>query len=212
MDLSIDSTSSIHIPPDISSLDLETALLLVQTHRVQLMDKQIQTQLNEVQARNNQISKTHDLQTALSKANAIFTKDSDATDGYKKAVDEAAKKLKKDLGKEKNANGKKKWTDKQKEQKCKEFIDKSLDAIKEINEMLEAAGYQQRISDATTKGELTTLIEQAQGDADKASNSQQLDMVRLQGLSGKRNEAFDVMTNFIKKLQDSRSAIISNMR
>ena len=34
---------------------------------------------------------------------------------------------------------------------------------------------------------------------DSMSNSQQMDMLRLQGLSNKRNEAFDTMTNFIKK-------------
>ena len=47
---------------------------------------------------------------------------------------------------------------------------------------------------------------------DSMSNSQQMDMLRLQSLSNKRNEAFDVMTNFVKKMQDSRSSIIGNMR
>ena len=47
---------------------------------------------------------------------------------------------------------------------------------------------------------------------DSLSNSQQMDMLRLQSLSNKRNEAFDLMTNFIKKMQDSRSSITSNMR
>ena len=41
---------------------------------------------------------------------------------------------------------------------------------------------------------------------------QQMDMLRLQSMTNKRNEAFDVMTNFIKKMQDSRSSIIGNMR
>lgn len=43
-------------------------------------------------------------------------------------------------------------------------------------------------------------------------NSQQMDMLRLQSLGNKRNETFDTMTNFIKKMQDSRSSIIGNMR
>lgn len=37
-------------------------------------------------------------------------------------------------------------------------------------------------------------------------------MMALQSLSNKRNESFDVMTNFIKKMQDGRSSILSNMR
>ena len=47
---------------------------------------------------------------------------------------------------------------------------------------------------------------------DNLSNTQQMEMLRLQGLTGKRNEAFDVMTNFLKKMQESRSSIIGNMR
>lgn len=47
---------------------------------------------------------------------------------------------------------------------------------------------------------------------DGLSNTQQMDMTRLQGMTNKRNEAFDVMTNFLKKMQDSRSSIIGNMR
>ena len=39
-----------------------------------------------------------------------------------------------------------------------------------------------------------------------------LKVKRLQSLSNKRNEAFETMTNFIKKMQDSRSSIIGNMR
>ena len=41
---------------------------------------------------------------------------------------------------------------------------------------------------------------------------QQMDMLRLQSLSNKRNEAFETMTNFIKKMQDNRNSIIGNMR
>ncbi|MBB6637378.1 hypothetical protein [Cohnella thailandensis] len=40
----------------------------------------------------------------------------------------------------------------------------------------------------------------------------QMDLLRLQSLTNKRNEAFDVMTNFIKKMQDSRNSILGNMR
>ena len=39
-----------------------------------------------------------------------------------------------------------------------------------------------------------------------------MDMLRLQSLSNKRNEAFDLMTNFMKKFADKRDAIIGNMR
>lgn len=63
-----------------------------------------------------------------------------------------------------------------------------------------------------TKGELDALISKTKGQIDSLSNTQQMDMLRLQSLSNKRNEAFDVMSNFVKKMQDSRSSIIGNMR
>ncbi|MED5019139.1 hypothetical protein P9847_17655 [Paenibacillus chibensis] len=63
-----------------------------------------------------------------------------------------------------------------------------------------------------TKDELDKISQDLKGQIDSLSNSQQMDMLRLQSLSNKRNEAFDTMTNFIKKMQDSRSSIIGNMR
>ncbi|MCR2799647.1 hypothetical protein QNO21_10980 [Microbacterium sp. zg-Y818] len=56
------------------------------------------------------------------------------------------------------------------------------------------------------------LRELLKTEMDSVGNSQQMDMLRLQSLSNKRNEAFDVMTNFLRKIQDSRSSIIGNMR
>ena len=47
---------------------------------------------------------------------------------------------------------------------------------------------------------------------DSMSNSQQMDMLRLQSLSNKRNEAFEIMTNFMKKMQDQLSSMIGNIR
>ncbi len=63
-----------------------------------------------------------------------------------------------------------------------------------------------------TKGNLDSFVQQTKSQIDSLSNSQQMDMLRLQSLSNKRNEAFEVMTNFIKKMQDNRNSIIGNMR
>jgi hypothetical protein len=54
--------------------------------------------------------------------------------------------------------------------------------------------------------------EQIKGKIDAMNSSQQMDMLRMQSLTNKRNEAFDLMTNFIKKMADSRSSILGNMR
>ena len=68
------------------------------------------------------------------------------------------------------------------------------------------------ISDVTNKSQLAAAVDNFKSMIDSQSNSQQMDMLRLQSLSNKRNEAFDLMTNFMKKMQDNRSSIIGNMR
>lgn len=55
-------------------------------------------------------------------------------------------------------------------------------------------------------------IESLKGQIDSLNSSQQMDMLKLQSLTNNRNEAFDLMTNFIKKMADSRSSILGNMR
>ncbi|OZB94366.1 hypothetical protein [Paenibacillus sp. XY044] len=56
------------------------------------------------------------------------------------------------------------------------------------------------------------LIEKVKSHIDNLSSSQQMDMIRLQELSNKRNEAMDVMSDYIKKMEDARSSILGNMR
>ncbi|WP_218821612.1 hypothetical protein [Saccharibacillus sp. O23] len=113
---------------DLSSMDVETALMMVQQQRAQLLDQQLADQANAVQERNAQL--------------AILSS---------------------------------------------------------------------QLKQAEANGDAATAA-QRQSEIDALSNSQQIDMLRLQSLSNKRNEAFDVMTNFVKKMQDSRSSIIGNMR
>lgn len=113
---------------DLSSMDIETALMMVQQERTKLLDIQLQAQIQEVQNRNQ--------------------------------------------------------------------------AIAELNVQLQAA---------IQNGD-TAQVQKLKNQIDAMGNSLQMDMLRLQSLSNKRNETFDVMTNFIKKMQDSRSSIIGNMR
>ena len=124
---------------DLGSMDIETAMLMVQSDRANLLENQLQTQLADVQKKNEQIAI---LNEQLSKLRAD-----------KESTTEEAKKV-----------------------------------------------------------ELEAQIQGLKSQIDSLSNSQQMDMLRLQSMSNKRNEAFDVMTNFVKKMQDSRSSIIGNMR
>lgn len=60
--------------------------------------------------------------------------------------------------------------------------------------------------------QLKTELDQLKAELNQLGNTQQMDMLKMQSLTNKRNQAFELMTNFIKKMQDSRSAILGNMR
>ena len=50
------------------------------------------------------------------------------------------------------------------------------------------------------------------GDMDKLNSDSQLDMIGIQGLVNKRNEAFDMLTNLLGKFQKTIDGIVSNLR
>lgn len=70
-------------------------------------------------------------------------------------------------------------------------------------------------SDANAEGKKATWetnISNLKGRTDSLNSSSQLDMIRLQGLMNKRNQAFEMMTNVLSKISKNRDAIIANMR
>ncbi|HEY4136738.1 MAG TPA: DM9 repeat-containing protein [Alphaproteobacteria bacterium] len=132
---------------DIQGMDLESAMMAIQSQRSELLENQLRDQIASVQARNNDIAK-------------LNVQISDLTT-----------------------------------ERAKLPAPNSMSA-----------------ADKTKAAQLDGQIQQLKGKIDALSNSQQMDMLRMQSLTNKRNEAFDLMTNFIKKMQDSRSSIIGNMR
>lgn len=149
---------------DITGMDIESALMMVQQQRAQQLDVQLNEQIQAVQKRNETIARWNQLSADL---NSVLT--GAAVDGKFTISGDLASKL--------NAEG---------------------------------------LGDASkteyTADELSQAIQQIRSKMDSESNSQQMDMLRLQSMTNKRNEAFDVMSNFIKKMEDSRSSIIGNMR
>jgi hypothetical protein len=65
---------------------------------------------------------------------------------------------------------------------------------------------------SVTAAELDSVKTTANAKADNLSSSQQLDMIRLQALQQRRTESFDVVTNTYKKVGESRSSVVSNIR
>ncbi|MGY1552040.1 hypothetical protein ACW5CM_09685 [Microbacterium sp. A588] len=84
----------------------------------------------------------------------------------------------------------------------------SVDEVKAagVDHPFLSASTEDRASDAAS------LLQSLRTMIDATANSQQMDMLRLQALTGKRNEEFDLMTNFVKKMNEARSSIIGNMR
>ena len=56
------------------------------------------------------------------------------------------------------------------------------------------------------------LVATLRVERDAVTNTQQMDMLRLAGLTDKRSEAFDLMSSFLTKMQGSQSSIVGNMR
>lgn len=158
---------------DISSMDLETALMAVQQQRSQLLDQQLKDQITAVQAKNDQIAKLNNLLAAAYGISGKFGSDAKTGDSIPNDAD-------------------------------------TQQRMSALNAAAASAGV--TVPALANKGQLDGFIQQMKSTIDSMSNSQQMDMLRLQSLSNKQNEAFDVMTNFIKKMQDSRSSIIGNMR
>jgi hypothetical protein len=149
---------------NIQDMDLETAMMAVQSSRASMLDEQLKDQIAAVQAKNETISQLNQLLGVINEELGKFPSGAEVGSAVQLADDKGA--------------------------------------------MFTAMG----MAIPQTKGELENLLGQIKSKIDSASNSQQMDMLRLQSLSNKRNEAFDVMTNFVKKMQDSRSSIIGNMR
>jgi hypothetical protein len=149
---------------NIQGMDLETAMMAVQSSRASMLEDQLKDQIESVQAKNETISKLNQLLGVINEELAKLPSGAGADAAVNLADDKGAM-----------------------------FTAMSM-AIPQ------------------TKGELENLLGQIKSQIDSASSSQQMDMLRLQSLTNKRNEAFDTMTNFIKKMQDSRSSVIGNMR
>lgn len=199
---------------DIQGMDLETAMMAVQSNRANLLETQLKDQIAQVQAKNDQISKLNEALGLLTKLQAGIPSSANAGDkltNYLKADDCA---LEKQINTALSEAGVAPFnaTNEGKGGRT-EAWNTNADKNSTVGTAnADASWLPGGISGNATKGELDGVIQQLKSQIDSQSNSQQMDMLRLQSLSNKRNEAFDLMTNFIKKMQDNRSSIVGNMR
>ena len=219
----------------VQSMDIETVLLAVQNQRATLLEGQLRGQLETVTAKNESIGKANEQlnakRTELAALEGSYTTD--------QAGLTELKLMKEQLQTVQNRDPKG-WTGlsygwaNDNAAASKQMLERvnaqgltHLTAPRDIdgNGTMDASGatvgdwikqLDAKISAIEAKPEQIAAakaeIENLKTGIDSLSNSQQMDMLRLQSLSNKRNEAFDIMTNFMKKMQDNRSSIISNMR
>ncbi|CUR74150.1 hypothetical protein AADG64_23695 [Achromobacter xylosoxidans] len=199
MPVAVAVTSASIVSQALLSGDLETALLAVQTNRTQLLDKQLSSQITAVQQKNEQAAKLNAVMSAINTVMAQYPKDGDSDATIKD------------------------W-DQTKVVKYEMPLNQALkDAgITDIPSWSSGTGQlpngQANITGTAVfhgsrnLGDIKGMQSFIQGKLDSLNSTQQMDMMALQSLSNKRNESFDVMTNFIKKMQDGRSNIVSNMR
>jgi arsenate reductase-like glutaredoxin family protein len=164
---------------NIQNMDIEAALMMVQSQRTALLDGQLKTQTSQVQQRNETIADLNGAVKTFAAIGDALTGNQTAT-GATKAPGQGS---------------------------TLESAIKTLES-----QGIETGKLREFAKDGFSKDELSQLVAITKSHVDSQSNSQQMDMLRLQSMSNKRNEAFDVMTNFVKKMQESRSSIIGNMR
>lgn len=167
---------------NLEGMDIESALLMVQQQRTKLLDEQLNHQILEVQKRNEQASQMNNVHLILKAMN-----------------DELGLIL----------------------LNSQQSIDTSTlsDHLTELNAIYQSIGMDKLDLnfDSTQKEHLVNLKSKVEIELtkvktylDSISNSQQMDMLRLQSLSNKRNETFNTMTQFINKMNESRSKILEN--
>ncbi|GAA4840505.1 hypothetical protein GCM10023310_18020 [Paenibacillus vulneris] len=86
----------------------------------------------------------------------------------------------------------------------------TLDA--DLQKKLTENGISVPSSNKWTQADVDRALESLRSKIDSLNSAQQMDMLRLQSLTNKRNEAFDAMSNFIKKMAEQRGNIVGNMR
>lgn len=201
-------TGGVHVA-DVKGLDLETAMMVIQSQRAELLETQLKGQLEEIQKRNASIANLNNLLGHLKGMRPSGT-NPDATanvGGDEKTTNDALKMMREaGLGPPTVPN------DQVSELSHMETKSITLPFFNHKHTWQEKVIDRAAYTPTLKQADFDKYVEQLKGKIDSLNSSQQMDMLRMQSLTNKRNEAFDLMTNFIKKMSDSKSSVIGNMR
>ncbi|MEK8130301.1 hypothetical protein WMW72_20560 [Paenibacillus filicis] len=152
-------------PQSLSSMDIETAMLLVQSNRAALMDNQFNDQLNAVKLKTEELAKQNAVLAVIKAELAKISPDAKSTD--------------------------------------------KISASAELTTALSQANI---VASLKVKGDLDTLHQQMLSKVDAINNALQMDMLRLQSLMTKRNEALVETTNLLEKKATRPPVVLDRMR
>ncbi len=207
MSVNLNTAAPINMQPiNLQGMDIETALMMVQSQRANLLEGQLTNQLSEVQKRNEQIGKLNQALNALNAASAAFPSDAKSDSTIQNWDDNKVHQIEIPLNDALKEAG---ITDAGFGPEKGQTSTANYRNGQNVSQLPSGPGI---MKGSTTKAQIDAAINSVKSMIDSANNSNQMDMLRLQSLTNKRNEAFDVMSNFIKKMQDSRSSIVGNMR
>ena len=95
---------------------------------------------------------------------------------------------------------------------CRKCSKDKIPPTKELKDLCKKYGIGMPSGDKYTDTDWLTLTLDIQSHIDSLNSQSQLDMIRLQGLINKRNQAFEMASSFLKKDQQTRDSIIGNFR
>lgn len=171
-------------PLDLSTMDLETALWTVFTGRAQAVEEQLRAQIQIVQQKNDAMNQLNGLLTALNAMDAAMPSGAKSDANVAKSVGDA------------------KWAD------LSQQINSAIDQVSAGTNLKLFTTADGKISKDTPYNELKIAIQQVKGQVDSLGTNQQSETLRLQSLTSKRNECYDLISTHTQKIGDVRSRII----
>ena len=185
-------------------LGIEEMMMLVQAQRAENLESQMADQIKEIQSRNQQVSQLNDLLSSL----RAVRPSGDNPDKWA------------DLG----------ATEKQATEMVMQLAKAGVNIdiqLPKDGSLDELKGYPNVNTDSKDKARLSmpgtgkfdarqntidTWVNDIKGKIDSLNSTGQLDMIRMQSLMNKRNEAFDTLSNLLQKVQKTLDSVVGNMR
>lgn len=176
---------------DGQSFDLSTLMMMLNIDRTQLIDKQIADQMSAVKGRNDKLRQLNDLMSFMRTAKAEGRDDDGALNTWTKD------------GKNKGSG----TLQIQGTDGVARTIDGWMDHFG-----LTKTDVQWDADDKKRDSQWDANIESVKGFVDSLNSDSQLDMIRLQSLIDKRNQAFELTSNQLSAEKKVKDTIIGNSR